>query len=244
MFATTILHELTHAFGVMMRGNLKEPYYDLDDPQAELGWSWEQFALSGIINSFDRTSARVSFLMWKIWLTDEEAYAKGGKEWTAVPIRWVSQWFQRSTWDAIEKFGHQAVEPPSCDLKLHCSGDGRYTVLSDSDEALRDVLALKSKALAAATRSAGPGTALTSVRTIKTNTRRSQTCTQEAVSKATLGTSSWTSRALAHAGLSLGTVPSLLQVAALKRPREESIGDADSDDEASSSHLRPKKRRL
>ena len=53
MLATTIMHELTHAFGIMCRGDLREPYHRLTNPQAEWGWSWEDFALRGIISPFD-----------------------------------------------------------------------------------------------------------------------------------------------------------------------------------------------
>ncbi|OCK95135.1 uncharacterized protein K441DRAFT_677018 [Cenococcum geophilum 1.58] len=74
----------------MCRGDLKEPYHRLTNPQAEWGWSWEDFALGGIINPFDRTSARISFLMGKVWLSDKVAYTAGGKQWTAVPMAWIS----------------------------------------------------------------------------------------------------------------------------------------------------------
>ncbi|KAF2817073.1 uncharacterized protein BDZ99DRAFT_529299 [Mytilinidion resinicola] len=246
MFATTILHELTHAFGIMIRGNLREPYYDLTDPQAEFGWSWERFALTGIINPFDRTSARVSFLMWKVWLDDDEAYANGGKEWTAVPVQWVSQWFQKSTWDAIAEYGPEAVAPPSCDLKLHCTRDGLYTVLSDNEEVLRDVLELKSEALAAH-RSTLPGTkpsSLMSVRTIKTNNKTHPTFAQETIARRLVSVSSRASRALDQAGLTLGAMPPLLHGTALKRRREGSAGDADSDDGVNSPHSRWKRPRV
>ncbi|KAF2503114.1 hypothetical protein BU16DRAFT_533386 [Lophium mytilinum] len=246
MFATTILHELTHAFGIMIRGNLREPYYDLADPQAEFGWSWERFALTGVINPFDRTSARVSFLMWKVWLDDDEAYANGGKEWTAVPVQWVSQWFQKSTWDAIAKYGPEAVAPPSCDLKLHCTRDGIYTVLSDNEEALRDVLELKSEALAAH-RSTLPSirpSSLISVRTIKTNTKPTRTLARATISRTLVSVSSRASRALGQAGLTLGTMPPLLHGTALKRRREESVGDADSDEEGNLPHSRWKRTRV
>lgn len=143
MLATTIMHELTHAFGIMCRGDLKEPYHRLTNPQAEWGWSWEDFALGGIINPFDRTSARISFLMGKVWLSDKVAYTAGGKQWTAVPMAWICQWFRKSTWAAIAENGPSVVLPPTCALKLHCTSDGYYTVFADSGVALRGVQRLK-----------------------------------------------------------------------------------------------------
>lgn len=112
------MHELTRAFGTMCRGDLKEPYHRLTNPQAEWGWSWEDFALGGIINH-------------------KVAYAAGGKQWTAVPMAWIGQWFRKSTWAAIAENGSSVVLPPTCALKLHCTSDGYYTVFVDSSVALR-----------------------------------------------------------------------------------------------------------
>ena len=143
MLATTIMHELTHAFGIMCRGDLKKPYHRLTNPQAEWGWSWEDPALGGIINPFDRTSARISFLMRKVWFSHKVAYAAGGKQWTAVPMAWIGQWFRKSTWAAIAENGSSVVLPPTCALKLHYTSDSYYTVFVDSSVALRGVQRLK-----------------------------------------------------------------------------------------------------
>lgn len=163
-----------------------------------------------------------------------------------MPVQWVSQWFQKSTWDAIAEYGPEAVAPPSCDLKLQCTRDGIYTVLSNSEEALRDVLVLKSEALAAH-RSALPGTrpsSLISVRTIKTNTKPTRTLAQETISRTLVSVSTRASRALGQAGLTLGTMPPLLHGTALKRRREESVGDAESDEEGNSPRSRRKRFRV
>ena len=171
MLATTIMHELTHAFGIMCRGDLKEPYHRLTNPQAEWGWSWEDFALGGIINPFDRTSARISFLMRKVWLSDKVAYAAGGKQWTAVPMTWIGQWFRKSTWAAVAENGPSVVLPPACALKFHCTNDGYYTIFADSSVVLRSVQRFKMKVTTLAQRLPAipaPAYAIMSVTTVKT----------------------------------------------------------------------------
>ncbi|KAF2179022.1 hypothetical protein K469DRAFT_754105 [Zopfia rhizophila CBS 207.26] len=137
--AVNLLHEITHALGIMRRGDLNEPFIRLDDPnKSEFGYSWEDFVFGGIFNPFDRTSDRVSFLMQKVWADDEVAYAAGGKEWTAVPMSYIAQWFQMDTWHAIRKRGPTAVSSPAIRLKLRLDRE-RYTVVADCKDALADV---------------------------------------------------------------------------------------------------------
>ncbi|OCL10222.1 hypothetical protein AOQ84DRAFT_375105 [Glonium stellatum] len=228
--ATTIIHELTHAFGIMCRGDLKEPYHRLDDPQAELGWSWENFALGGIINPFDRTSARISFLMRKVWLSDKAAYAAGGKQWTAVPMAWIGQWFQKSTWAAIAESGPSVVLPPKCALKLRCTGDGYYTVYADDNAALRDVQRLRMRVTTLAQRlptmpaSAYAIMSVTAVKIVMKPTAASD-----------VNPTSFSSSSVARVAKAVGFIDTVaiaaqgmrIPVNILKRTKEETTGDAD-----------------
>ncbi|KAF2730537.1 hypothetical protein EJ04DRAFT_515194 [Polyplosphaeria fusca] len=142
-FAVNILHELCHAVGVMRRGDLKEPHVRLDHPdKPELGYAWENFMFGGILNPFDRTSDGIKFLMHKVWSEDKEAFAAGGKEWTAMPVSYFAQWFQNETWDAIAEHGPVIVPSPPVELRLRASKI-HYTVFSHDAEALEDVQRLQ-----------------------------------------------------------------------------------------------------
>lgn len=141
--AVALVHEVCHAVGVMRRGDLNEPHLRLDHlDKPELGYAWENFIFGGIINPFDRESSTISFLMRKIWQTDDKAYAAGGKEWAAVPVSYIAQWFQQQTWDIIAQHGPTAIPPPVVQLKL-CATPHHYTLLTDNPDVIVDVARLQ-----------------------------------------------------------------------------------------------------
>ncbi|KAF2471417.1 uncharacterized protein BDR25DRAFT_368253, partial [Lindgomyces ingoldianus] len=117
--ATTLVHELVHAIGIMRRGDLKEPHLRLDEPEnSELGNAFENFFFGAIINPADKASDAPSFLMGKPWADDKTTDAAGGKEWVTIPMSYVAQWFRKDTWDIIKKDGPTAIPPPSVRLKV------------------------------------------------------------------------------------------------------------------------------
>jgi hypothetical protein len=142
--AVTMFHEIAHAVGVMRRGHLREPYIRLDHPKAEFGYAWENFMFGGVINPFDRASSEIGFLMRKMWTDDSKLTNGGVREWGSVPIAYIAQWFQRRTWQIIEKRGPSAIPPPISHLKLRSYPGQSYVLLSDSLQALEDVRALQS----------------------------------------------------------------------------------------------------
>ncbi|KAF2269021.1 hypothetical protein CC78DRAFT_565119 [Lojkania enalia] len=143
--AVNILHELCHAVGVMRRGDLKEPRIRLDHPKkSEYGYAWENFMFGGVLNPFDRSSDAISFLMRKMWADDEAAMAAGGKDWTAVPVSYLAQWFRTETWNAIAEHGPTVVSPPPVQLRLRKDAS-RYLVLSDCAAALDDIRRLQTQ---------------------------------------------------------------------------------------------------
>lgn len=145
LLATTLLHELCHAIGMMRRGNLDEPHLRLDHPdKEEWGFAWEHFMFGGIINPLDRTSSKVSFLTRKIWADDEKVLAAGGKEWSAIPMSYIAQWFQQSTWDIIAKHGPLAIPSPRVNLKLRADSK-RYYVLTENEAAIQDIEELRAR---------------------------------------------------------------------------------------------------
>lgn len=143
--AVALVHETCHAVGVMRRGNLNEPHIRIDHlDKPEFGYAWENFMFGGIINPFDRSSSTISFLMRKVWADDSTVYAAGGKEWAAVPMAYIAQWFQKSTWEKIAKCGPTAISAPPVHLKLRAY-ENRYTVLTDNEDAIADVRKLQTE---------------------------------------------------------------------------------------------------
>jgi hypothetical protein len=139
-----LVHELCHAIGVMRRGNLVEPHVRLTHiEKPEFGYAWENFMFGGIINPFDRTATRLSFLMRKVWADDSKVYPAGGKEWSAVPMSYVAQWFRNETWTRIAEHGPTAIAQPTFHLKLRCHERNGYTILTDDEQAISHVKALK-----------------------------------------------------------------------------------------------------
>lgn len=243
LLATTIIHELTHAFGIMRRGDLKEPFYHLSDPQAELGWSWEEFALGGIFNPFDRASARISFLMRKVWLSDEVAYGSGGKEWTAVPMSWIAQWFQISTWSKIAKDGPRVIDPPSSGLRIRCSGEGYFTIFADNSSAIKDIQKLKMKVATLACHLPMPTAAhaimsTTTVQTANKPTKITRDKNPNIVSM-TCRVAEVVDRVGNSAAVELAVAP--IPVKVLKRPLPTNVDDSDIDSQKFETHPRRKR---
>ncbi|KAI1517168.1 hypothetical protein KJE20_08769 [Pyrenophora tritici-repentis] len=48
MFATVVVHEVAHGYYMFVRGPCEEPLWDINEPHAELGFSWETNILGHI----------------------------------------------------------------------------------------------------------------------------------------------------------------------------------------------------
>lgn len=143
LFATTLVHEVVHAVGVMRRGDLTEPHYRLDYPETEWGYAWETFMFGSIINPQDKTTAGTHILMRKIWADDGAANANGGKEYSDVPMSWIAQWFRTETWSTVKKEGPIAIKPPTTHFKIQVSHKhGAWIVWSDCSDVRADIAAL------------------------------------------------------------------------------------------------------
>ncbi|CBX96770.1 predicted protein [Plenodomus lingam JN3] len=143
LFAITLVHEIIHAFGVLQRGNLYEPYIRADDPNAEWGWAWENFMFGCIINPLQRSLPGTHLLMRKIWADDQAAKAAGGKEYYDVPMAWIAQWFREETWHIVAERGPAAIAPPTTHFKIQSSERlGSWIISSDLYDVKYDLLAL------------------------------------------------------------------------------------------------------
>lgn len=143
LFASTLVHEIIHAVGVMRRGNLIEPCIRADHPDTEWGYAWEHFMFGCVINPQDRTKPGTHLLMRKIWGDPKKADKAGGKEYSDVPMSYVAQWFRKETWATIASEGPSAIELPFAHFKIQSSQKyGAWIVSSDSRAIRRDVAAL------------------------------------------------------------------------------------------------------
>lgn len=146
LFASTLVHEIVHAVGVMRRGNLAEPCIRRDDPDPEWGYAWEHFMFGCIINPQDRTRPGTHSFMRKIWANTLIAEEAGGKEYCDVPMSYIAQWFQQSTWDTIAQHGPTAIALPVNHFKIQSSRKyGAWIVSTDCMDIKDDLLALHRK---------------------------------------------------------------------------------------------------
>jgi hypothetical protein len=143
LFATTLVHEVVHAIGVMRRGDLSEPRYRLDFPETEWGYAWENFMFGCIINPQDKSVAGTHILMRKVWADVKTANRNGGKEYSDVSMSWIAQWFRTETWHIIEKAGPTAIALPIVHFKIQISHQhGAWIIWSDNLDVRNDIAAL------------------------------------------------------------------------------------------------------
>jgi hypothetical protein len=143
LFASTLIHEIVHAVGVLRRGNLIEPYIHTDHPDTEWGYAWEHFIFGCVINPQDQTPPGTHLLMQKIWADPTSAEEAGGKEYCDVPISYIAQWFREETWDIIAERGPIAILPPTTHFKIQSSRKfGAWIVSTDCLDIKQDIIAL------------------------------------------------------------------------------------------------------
>lgn len=135
LFATTLVHEIVHAVGVLRRGDLNEPHIRTDCPETEWGYGWEHFMFGNVFNPQDRTKTGTHLLMRKVWADQKIADSAGGKEYSDVPMSYIAQWFRQETWKTIAKNGPMVIPPPITHFKIQSSNNlGAWVVSSDQPE--------------------------------------------------------------------------------------------------------------
>jgi hypothetical protein len=143
LFASTLVHEIVHAVGVMRRGNLTEPCIRVSDPDPEWGYAWEQFMFGCVINPQDRTKPGTHLLMRKVWADPTVVEEAGGKEYSDVSMAYIAQWFRQETWETIAEQGPTAIPPPDAHFKIQSSRKyGGWVVSTDCMDIRADIIAL------------------------------------------------------------------------------------------------------
>lgn len=146
LFAATLVHEITHAVGILRRGNTREPHIRADCPEAEWGYGWEHFMFGTVINPQDLSGPGTHLLMRKIWVDRKTASETGGKEYCDVPMSYIAQWFRNDTWSIVAKYGPTAVAAPIANFKIRLSDQrGAWVVSSDHPEIEKDLRTLQSQ---------------------------------------------------------------------------------------------------
>ncbi|CAI6329345.1 unnamed protein product [Periconia digitata] len=140
-FAATLVHELVHAFGILRRGNMNEPWIRLDLPDHEWGYAWENFAFGAIINPQDRKRSDTHVQLRKTW--SNQVYERNGKEYSAVPVAWTAQWFRKESWARISAAGLLTIPLPVTRIKfMKFPKLCRWIVMTDVVETKNDIEAL------------------------------------------------------------------------------------------------------
>ena len=146
LLAITLVHEIVHAVGVLLRGNLNEPHIRADCPETEWGYGWEHFMFGSVINPQDRTGTGTHLLMRKVWADQKTAEVTGGKEYSDVPMAYIAQWFRKETWDIIRSQGPTAIAAPVAHFKIQSSNKlGAWVVLSDDPAIKKDLVKLRAR---------------------------------------------------------------------------------------------------
>ncbi|KAF1918115.1 hypothetical protein BDU57DRAFT_537707 [Ampelomyces quisqualis] len=146
IFASTLVHEIVHAVGVMRRGNLVEPCIRINDPDPEWGYAWEHFIFGCVINPQDRTQPGTNLFMRKVWADPSVAEDAGGKEYSDVPMSYIAQWFRQETWDIVARKGPTAIAAPVTHFKIQSSRKyGAWIVSTDCIDIKPDIVALHQK---------------------------------------------------------------------------------------------------
>lgn len=144
LFASTLVHEVVHAVGVMRRGNTLEPYYQVNYPGTEWGYAWENFMFGSIVNPQDKERPGTHLLMRKVWADAELADTRGGKEYCDVPMSWVARWFRTETWSIVAEKGPAVIPPPATHFKIQGNLKlGAWLVSSDKPAVGKDIAKLR-----------------------------------------------------------------------------------------------------
>ena len=143
LFATTLVHEIVHAVGILRRGNLCEPHIRADCPETEWGYGWEHFMFRNVMNPQDRSGSGTNLLMRKAWVCQKTIDQAGGKEYCDVPMSYIAQWFRKETWCMVARHGPSAIPPPTTHFKIQASTrHGAWIVSSDNPEVKQDLIHL------------------------------------------------------------------------------------------------------
>ncbi|KAF2871452.1 hypothetical protein BDV95DRAFT_606893 [Massariosphaeria phaeospora] len=96
--ATTLLHELGHAWYSQWQTERVEPFAYVSDLVPEMGFSLEIALFGALLEGAD---ARMTSLLPLVSKRIEDRWPVPVDIFTLVPMTWVQQWFQKRTWQDI-----------------------------------------------------------------------------------------------------------------------------------------------
>ena len=89
-----------------------EPFHGLNEPDIEMGSSWEQFLFGGKIHPLNGDRKVAKGLVWWSWFDDYPADAV--LRYQGVYMAWVESMFQDSTWRKVERLGITEIKVRTC----------------------------------------------------------------------------------------------------------------------------------
>jgi len=101
--ALNICHELAHSV-MRCRRVGREPFFGRDEPQAELGASWEYSQFGGKIQVINQSVTAADGLMWYPWQSstaEAEATQRDDRRFVAVNMNWVMLQFDKDGWKKV-----------------------------------------------------------------------------------------------------------------------------------------------
>lgn len=110
-FAITIVHELAHVLYASKpaRPSFKEPYFNLFDTQAEMGWSWEASILgNGELQGYVDPDFGAVALQWEPAIQPVEEPSVNFLcmfKWPLDPL-WIYRFFLKDTWNQLQQQDH------------------------------------------------------------------------------------------------------------------------------------------
>ncbi|KAF2091799.1 hypothetical protein K490DRAFT_61229 [Saccharata proteae CBS 121410] len=122
-FATTLVHELTHAFCIIgrrwgARNDPLEPYCSMNgklDPRSEWGSSWETNTLGMMPFTRKAPDLKPMATLWGYrWIEgikNEDGNIRDGYKMARLPILWILRWFQRHKWEELKERKFRASAP-------------------------------------------------------------------------------------------------------------------------------------
>ena len=115
--ALTLVHEVAHGVAGLAHGPGAEPFHGVDEPEAEMGSSWEWFVFNGKMQPLNGMRTAERGLVWWCWVdvqTHFQATLRQDLRFWGVYMAWVEGLFRELTWRKVEALGMGEMEVRTC----------------------------------------------------------------------------------------------------------------------------------
>ncbi|KAF2240940.1 hypothetical protein BU26DRAFT_611154 [Trematosphaeria pertusa] len=105
--AKILVHEVAHAFFLMLHGDVPEPYFSPGDYMPEAGYSWQEYVFGGDVSCFPLKRSCVGALL-AAECVEMHAFPGIG---VPVDMGWVERWFLAATWESVRSSDIEELRP-------------------------------------------------------------------------------------------------------------------------------------